>query len=72
MKLKINDLVLCLSGKDRGLQGKVIAKKKKSAEYFIIEELKIAKRHTKQIGNQLAGIYDKPMYIHRSNLKLVK
>ena len=70
-KIKVNDNVLIITGKDKGKKGKVqqvIPKKGK----LLIEGLNIYKRHMKsQAETQQAGIIDKEMFVDISNVALI-
>jgi len=70
-KIKQGDEVVVITGTDKGKQGKVI--RMISAQRVIVENVNIAKRHTK--GNPLqgkaGGIVDKEMPIHISNIALL-
>ena len=70
-KIKVNDNVLIITGKDKGKKGKVqqvITKKGK----LLIEGLNIYKRHMKsQSETQQAGITDKEMFVDISNVALI-
>ena len=70
-KIKVNDNVLIITGKDKGKKGKVqqvIPKKGK----LLIEGLNIYKRHMKsQSETQQAGIIDIEMFVDISNVALI-
>lgn len=69
MKIKVNDNVLILTGKDKGKTGKVI-KTLKNEQKVVVEGINIAKRHVKPRGNNdQGGIFDIEMPIHVSNVK---
>ncbi len=81
MKVKKGDLVQILAGKDRGKQGHVI-EARPSERRVIVENLNIAKRHTRPRpikdasrmgGTQVVpgGIIDKPSPIPVSNVMVV-
>jgi large subunit ribosomal protein L24 len=81
MKVKKGDLVQILAGKDRGKQGRVI-EARPSERRVIVENLNIAKRHTRPRpikdasrmgGTQVVpgGIIDKPSPIPVSNVMVV-
>jgi large subunit ribosomal protein L24 len=69
-KIRKNDEVIVLTGKDKGRRGNVV---KVMGDKVIVENINIAKRHTK--GNPNAGvaggIVEKEMPIHISNVALV-
>ena len=70
-KIKVNDNVLIITGKDKGKKGKVqqiLSKKNK----LLIEGLNIYKKHLKsQSETQQAGIIDKEMFVDISNVALI-
>ena len=81
MKIREGDLVQVLSGKDRGKQGRVI-QARPSEGRVIVENLNIAKRHTKPRpikdssrmgGQQIApgGVIDKPAPLPVGNVMVV-
>ena len=81
MRVKKGDLVHILSGKDRGKQGRVI-EARPSERRVIVENLNIAKRHTRPRpikdasrmgGTQVVpgGIIDKPSPVPVSNVMVV-
>ena len=71
MKIKVNDTVLILTGKDKGKTGKVI-KTLKNEQKVVVEGINIAKRHVKPRGNNdQGGIFDIEMPIHVSNVKKI-
>lgn len=70
-KIKKDDVVIVIAGRDKGKKGKIltILKKKNSA---IVDGINIVKKHVKpnpQKGQQ-GGIIPKEMPIHMSNLAL--
>ena len=71
MKIKVNDNVLILTGKEKGKTGKVI-KTLKNEQKVVVEGINIAKRHVKPRGNNdQGGIFDIEMPIHVSNVKKI-
>ena len=71
MKIKVNDNVLVLAGKDKGKTGKVLKTLAKQNK-VVVEGINISKRHVKPRTNQdNGGIFDIEMPIHVSNVKLV-
>ena len=81
MRVKKDDLVQILSGKDRGKQGKVLEARPKEGR-VIIENLNIVKRHTKprpirdssRMGGPTmapGGVIDKPAPVDVSNVMVV-
>ena len=71
MKIKVNDNVLVITGKDKGKTGKVI-KTLKNENKVVVEGINISKRHTKpRSNNDKGGIFEIEMPIHVSNVKKV-
>jgi large subunit ribosomal protein L24 len=72
MKLKKNDLVVVIDGKDRGRQGRVL-RVLPSAGRVIVERVNLIKRHTRPnpSKNIAGGISEKEASIHASNVMLV-
>jgi large subunit ribosomal protein L24 len=71
MKLKKNDNVIVVSGKDKGKTGK-ISKAFPAENKVIIEGVNVKKRHLKGRGQSQKGqIIDKTMPIDVSNVMLV-
>lgn len=59
MKLKKDDLVRVITGKDKGKEGKIIAVDRDKNK-VVVEGVNIVKRHTKPSGvNQQGGIIEK-------------
>jgi large subunit ribosomal protein L24 len=74
MKIKKGDTVQVLSGKDRGLRGKVIVAYPDS-DRVIVEGANRVKKHTKQQqtarGSQTGGIVETEAPIHVSNVGFI-
>jgi large subunit ribosomal protein L24 len=81
MRIKKGDLVQVLAGKDRGKQGRVL-QARPSERRVIVENLNLAKRHTKprpirdstRMGGANiipGGIIEKPMPLDVSNVMIV-
>ena len=81
MRVKKDDLVQILSGKDRGKEGRVIAARPKDGK-VIVENLNIVKRHTKPrpiqntsrmgtAGMTPGGVIDKPAPLPVGNVMVV-
>ena len=70
--IKKNDMVMVISGKERGKRGRVqfVIPKKERA---IVEKVNIVKRHLRptRADQQQAGIIEKEAPIHISNLMVV-
>ncbi len=70
-RIKKNDSVMILAGKERGKIGKVIRVQPKQNR-AVVERLNMVKRHVKPRGPQdSGGILEKEASIHLSNLMLV-
>ena len=70
-KIKLNDRVEVIAGKDKGLVGKVI-KSFRNKDQVIVEKVNMIKRHTKpNMANQQGGIIDKEASINVSNVMLL-
>ena len=71
MKLKKGDRVVVLKGKDRGKEGLVMRVMPKD-NMVIVEGVNIARKHQKQTrATMQAGIIEKDMPIHASNVAVV-
>ena len=68
--IKKNDTVRVITGKDKGKTGKVLRVLTKN-EKVIVENINVYKKHQKQGPNREAGIVDKAMPIHVSNVQAV-
>lgn len=70
-KIKVNDQVEVIAGKDKGLVGKVIGAFR-NKDRIIVEKVNMIKRHTKPSqASQQGGIIEKESAIHISNVMLV-
>ena len=70
MKIHKGDEIIVLAGKFRGERAKV-EEAMPASDQVVLDSLNIAKRHTKQTGQNLqAGIIDKFMPLHVSNVAL--
>lgn len=70
-RIKKNDSVMIIAGKERGKIGKVI-RVQPQQERAVVERLNMIKRHVKPGGPQdSGGILEKEASIHLSNLMLV-
>jgi large subunit ribosomal protein L24 len=71
-KLKKNDLVVVIAGKDRGRQGKIL-RVLPSKSRVIVERVNLIKKHTRPNPqrNIAGGISEKEAPIHISNVMLV-
>jgi large subunit ribosomal protein L24 len=71
MKLKKGDTVVVITGKDKGKQGEVMTVLP-AANKVIVSGVNMASKHQKpRRANQQAGIIDRDMPIHVSNVMLV-
>ncbi len=66
--IKKNDTVRILAGKDKGKSGKVLRMLSKE-DKVIVENVNVYKKHQKKGPNREAGIVDKTMPIHISNVQ---
>lgn len=72
MKIKVNDEVLVITGKDKGKSGKVLKTLKKDNK-VIVEGINVHKKHQKpNNANENGGIFDVEAPIHVSNVKKVE
>ena len=70
-KIKKNDVVKVIAGKDRGKTGKVLKVIRKDAR-ALVERVNIIKKHVKPSQqNRLGGIVEKEAPIHISNLMVL-
>ena len=67
--LKKDDLVIVVSGKDKGKEGKVL-KVLKSTNKVLVAGINMLSRHTKPSMTDKGGIIKKETPIHRSNVML--
>ena len=71
MTIREGDQVIVISGKDRGRESRVARVLPKDGK-VIVEGINTAKRHQKARGRTIqAGIVDKDMPVHISNVMLV-
>ena len=70
-KIKLDDQVEIIAGKDKGMLGKVI-KSFRDTDEVIVEKINMIKRHTKpNMVNQQGGIVEKEASIDVSNVMLL-
>ena len=70
-KIKLNDQVEVIAGKDKGMVGKIIRSFRDKDE-IIVEKVNMIKRHTKpNMANQQGGIIEKEATINISNVMLL-
>ena len=69
-KIKKNDEVIVIAGKDKGKRG--VVKQRVDAEHVVVEGVNVAKKATKPnpMTGTTGGIVDKVMPIHISNVAL--
>jgi large subunit ribosomal protein L24 len=71
MKIKKNDTVLIISGRDRGRTGKVLAVSKENSK-IMIEGINIKKKHVKPKKQGEKGqVVQIPAFMSASNVKVV-
>ena len=67
-KIRKNDTVIVLAGKDKGRQGKVLLVMPKE-ERVLVEGVNLMKRHTKpSMGDPQGGVISKEAPLHISNV----
>jgi large subunit ribosomal protein L24 len=67
LKIKKDDNVVVISGRDKGKQGKVLRVFPSEAR-AVVQGVHVARRHTKPRMGDTGGIVDKELTIHISNL----
>ncbi len=71
MNVKVNDSVLVIAGKDKGVQGKVLATSPK-ANTVVVEGVRVQKKHEKaRRANETSKIVEVPGPIDASNVMVV-
>ncbi len=71
MNVKVNDNVLVIAGKDKGVQGKVLATSPK-ANTVVVEGVRIQKKHQRaRKANETSKIVEIPGPIDASNVMVV-
>jgi|TARA_B110000263_G_C15132486_1_gene429518 large subunit ribosomal protein L24 len=70
MKIRKNDTVLVIKGKDRGKQG-VVQKAFLNEKKVLVEGLNMIKKHSKAQANRAAGIIEKEMPLPVANVMLI-
>ena len=66
-RIRTDDDVMIMSGKDRGKTGKVLRVDPKKQRVYV-EGLNIVKRHQRQTAQQEGGIISKESPVHLSNI----
>ena len=69
-KLKKNDQVVLIAGRDKGKRGRVLAVAPTRGK-IKVEGAGVIKRHQKAAGNKSGGIIDKESWIEISNVQIV-
>ena len=67
--VKKNDVVLVLTGRDKGKTGKILRVINKTGK-VVVEKVNVVKRHKKSTGKEPGGIIESEAPIHASNVKL--
>lgn len=70
MKLKVNDKVVIITGKDKGQEGVILGINKESNK-VIIQGANMVKKHKKAQGEELGGIIETERAIDASNVALI-
>ena len=71
MNVKVNDNVLVIAGKDKGVQGKVLATSPK-ANTVVVEGVRVQKKHEKaRRANETSKIVEVPGPVDASNVQVV-
>ncbi len=70
LKVKKDDKVIVLTGKDKGKTGSVLRVIPKTSK-VLVQGINMAKRHMGAGRGQTPGIVDKEMPIHISNISLI-
>ena len=72
MKIKVNDQVEIIAGKDKGKTGRVLRTLRKK-DKVVVEGLNLVNKHTKpNQNNEGGGIFDIEAPIHVSNVKKIE
>jgi len=70
MKIKKNDNVQIISGKDKGKTGTVL-RVFPQKDRVVVEGVAVAKRHTKGARGEVGRIVERPLPIHTSNVMII-
>ena len=70
LKIKKNDQVVVLSGKDKGKKGKVL-RVNPDKMTVVVEAVNMAKKHQRATQKFQGGIIDKPMAVPISKVSLI-
>lgn len=71
MKIKKNDNVIVIAGKDKGSKGKVL-KVFPKLEKVVVEGVNVVKKHVSYRYDKKGEIIDREMPVHVSNVKKTK
>jgi large subunit ribosomal protein L24 len=71
MKIKKNDNVIVIAGKDKGSKGKVL-KAFPKLDKVVVEGVNIAKKHVSYRYDKKGEIIEREMPVHASNVKKVE
>jgi large subunit ribosomal protein L24 len=69
-RIRKDDTVMIIAGRERGKTGKVLRLLHKT-ERVVVERINLVKRHTKPRGTQQGGIIEKEAPLHISNVQPV-
>jgi len=69
-RIRKDDTVMIIAGRERGKTGKVLRLLPKT-ERVVVERINLVKRHTKPRGTQQGGIIEKEAPLHISNVQPV-
>lgn len=69
-RIKKDDEVIVLTGKDKGKKGKVLQVLPKE-QRLVVEKINVVKRHTRPSAASAGGIVEKEASIHVSNVAIV-
>ena len=67
-RVRKDDMVMVIAGRERGKTGKVLRVLHKD-DRVVIERVNLVKRHTKPRGNSAGGIIEKEAALHLSNVQ---
>jgi large subunit ribosomal protein L24 len=67
-RVRKDDTVMIIAGRERGKTGKVLRLLPKT-ERVVVERINMVKRHTKPRGTQTGGILEKEAPLHLSNVQ---
>jgi large subunit ribosomal protein L24 len=69
-RIRKDDTVMVIAGRERGKTGKVLRLLPKTGR-VVVERINLVKRHTKPRGTQQGGILEKEAALHLSNVQPV-